>query len=116
MERRQQPAGPPQVQAQNHDQNQQQRSISFGCIKVAIDQAEKLASRESWRDSFKKLMASIVQVTPISTLQACSLIPYDSVPVSCYKKVYCISDSYFIMLLFLLTSLTSLTLRSSASG
>ncbi len=85
MERRQQAPNQANNQAAGQDHSQQQRNISFGCIKVAIDQAEKLASRESWRDSFKKLMSSIVQVTPISTLQACSLIPYDSVPVSDFK-------------------------------
>ena len=55
-------------------QQQTGQQISFDSIKVSIDQADQLASRESWRDSFKKLMTSIVQETPISTLRACSQI------------------------------------------
>ena len=62
--------------------------ISFGPIKVNIDQADQLASREGWRDSFKKVMSSIVQETPISSLRACSLIPYETVPPDIFNASF----------------------------
>jgi L-ribulose-5-phosphate 3-epimerase UlaE len=63
------------------DTQQSRQQIGFGYIKVSMDQADQLASKESWKDSFKKFMSSIVQETPISTLRAISLIPIEPVPV-----------------------------------
>ncbi len=62
--------------------------MSFGNIKVCIDRAENLTSREGWRESFRKLMASIVQETPISTLRSCCLIPYETVPPDLFNACF----------------------------
>ncbi len=52
-------------------------TITFSNLKEFIDRAENLTSREGWHESFRKHMESIVEETPVSTLRACRLIPYE---------------------------------------
>jgi phosphatidylinositol kinase/protein kinase (PI-3 family) len=62
--------------------------INFGNIKVGFDRSENITSKEGWGESFKNFMSSIVTETPISTLSACGLIPYDSVPPDLFNACY----------------------------
>ncbi len=55
---------------------------------VCIDRAENLTSREGWTESFRKLMTSIVNETPVSTLRSCSLIPYESTPPDLFNACF----------------------------
>ena len=34
------------------------QSVSFGNLKVCIDRADQLTSREGWRESFRRLMST----------------------------------------------------------
>ena len=64
------------------------QTVSFGNLKVCIDRAEKLTSKEGWRESFRKLTMSIVQETPVSTLRACCLIPYETTPPDLFNACF----------------------------
>jgi len=52
-------------------------TINFSNLKEYIDRAEHLTSREGWYESFRNHMKSIVEETPVTTLRACKLIPYE---------------------------------------
>lgn len=38
------------------------QQVSFGNLKVCIDRADQLTSREGWRDSFRKLMSTGISI------------------------------------------------------
>ena len=63
-------------------------TVSFSNLKASLDRAEHLTSREGWRESFRKLMHTVVQETPISTLRACCHIPYESVPPDLFNACF----------------------------
>ena len=64
------------------------QTVSFGNLKVNMDRAENLASREGWRESFRKVMLTVVQETPISTLRSCSIIPFESTPPDLFNACF----------------------------
>lgn len=63
-------------------------TVIFSNLKVCIDRAENLTSREGWTESFRKLMTSIVNETPVSTLRSCSLIPYETTPPDLFNACF----------------------------
>nr|AWV66626.1 serine/threonine-protein kinase mTOR [Brachionus rotundiformis] len=68
--------------------SRQNQQVSFGNLKVCIDGANQLTTKEGWRESFRKFMGSVVQETPVSTLRACSLIPYETVPPELFNACF----------------------------
>ncbi|CAF0752879.1 unnamed protein product [Brachionus calyciflorus] len=66
----------------------QNQTVSFGNLKVCIDRADQLTTKEGWQESFRKFMGSVASETPVSTLRACSLIPYETVPPDLFNACF----------------------------
>lgn len=64
------------------------QGVSFGNIKVGFDRAENISSKEGWRESFRKFMSSIVQETPVTTLKACAIISYETMPPDLFNACF----------------------------
>ena len=68
--------------------SRQNQQVSFGNLKVCIDGANQLTTKEGWRESFREFMSSVVKETPISTLRTCSFISYETVPPDLFNACF----------------------------
>ena len=64
------------------------QNIQFSNLKVRFDKAEHLASRDGWRESFRRFQIAVIEESSVSILRVCCLIAHDSVPPELFNACF----------------------------